>query len=138
MLRGPQTPGELNQRTERLHRFGSTDAVEQALEVLANGSFVARRPRRPGQKEERWAHLLGGEEEARRRSRPLLPPRLARPTRSRTSSASCASCVTRSPSSAPRSSGCASALPADRRHQPVVPGAALERGRRSRLVIQPP
>ena len=63
MLRGPQTAGELNQRTERLHRFGSTDAIERALEALAERELVVRRPRRPGQKEERWAHRLGGEDE---------------------------------------------------------------------------
>ena len=62
ILRGPQTLGELNQRTERLQRFGSTAAIEEALEALAERELVVRQPRRPGQKEERWAHLLGGDE----------------------------------------------------------------------------
>jgi uncharacterized protein len=62
MLRGPQTPGELNQRTERLHRFGSTGEIEQTLEAMAERELVVRQQRRPGQKEERWAHLLGDEE----------------------------------------------------------------------------
>jgi uncharacterized protein YceH (UPF0502 family) len=61
MLRGPQTPGELKQRTERLHRFDSPAVVEHALEALAGRELAARLPRRPGQKEERWMQLLGGD-----------------------------------------------------------------------------
>jgi uncharacterized protein len=64
MLRGPQTPGELKQRSERLHAFESTAHVEQQLGRLAERSLVARLERRPGQKEERWAQLLGGNGEA--------------------------------------------------------------------------
>jgi uncharacterized protein YceH (UPF0502 family) len=64
MLRGPQTVGELKQRTERLYRFGSTAEVEQVLEGLAERELTVRLDRRPGQKEERWTHLLGGESEA--------------------------------------------------------------------------
>jgi uncharacterized protein len=60
MLRGDQTLGELKQRTERLHRFESIDAVEATLQELAGRELVARRARRPGQKEDRYAHLLGG------------------------------------------------------------------------------
>jgi uncharacterized protein len=59
MLRGPQTLGELKSRTERLHRFESLSAVEEALIALGERELVARLPRRPGQKEERFAHLLG-------------------------------------------------------------------------------
>ena len=62
MLRGPQTPGELNQRTDRLYRFAGLDEVEETLEAMAARELVARQPRRPGQKEDRYAHLLGGEE----------------------------------------------------------------------------
>jgi hypothetical protein len=62
MLRGPQTPGELNQRTERLYRFGGLGEVEETLEAMAARELVARQPRRPGQKEDRYAHLLGGDE----------------------------------------------------------------------------
>ena len=61
MLRGPQTLGELKSRTERLHRFESLAAVEEALIALGERELVARLPRRPGQKEERFAQLLGGE-----------------------------------------------------------------------------
>jgi uncharacterized protein YceH (UPF0502 family) len=64
MLRGPQTPGELKQRSERLHGFADLAAVEGALERLIERDHVARLERRPGQKEVRYAQLLGGEEEA--------------------------------------------------------------------------
>ena len=62
MLRGPQTPGELNQRTDRLYGFGSLAEMEETLEAMAARELVARQPRRPGQKEDRYAHLLGDEE----------------------------------------------------------------------------
>jgi uncharacterized protein len=61
MLRGPQTPGELKQRTERLHRFDALEDVEAALETLVERELVARLPRQPGQKELRYVQLLGGE-----------------------------------------------------------------------------
>jgi uncharacterized protein len=63
MLRGPQTAGELRTRTERLHAFASQDEVDDALRRLAGRSepMVARLERRPGQKESRWAHLLGAD-----------------------------------------------------------------------------
>jgi uncharacterized protein YceH (UPF0502 family) len=62
MLRGAQTPGELKQRCERLWRFASLEEVDQVLDALAQRELVARQPRRPGQKEERYAHLLGDAE----------------------------------------------------------------------------
>jgi uncharacterized protein YceH (UPF0502 family) len=58
MLRGAQTPGELKQRAERLHGFGSLDEVVAVLERLSERELVARTARRPGQKEERYAQLL--------------------------------------------------------------------------------
>jgi len=61
MLRGTQTPGELKQRTERLHDFVDLAAVHETLEKLVERGYVERLPRRPGQKEERYRHLLGGE-----------------------------------------------------------------------------
>jgi uncharacterized protein YceH (UPF0502 family) len=60
MLRGPQTPGELKQRSERLHGFADLAAVETALDGLVGHGYVARHERRPGQKEERYQQLLGG------------------------------------------------------------------------------
>jgi uncharacterized protein YceH (UPF0502 family) len=59
MLRGAQTPGELKQRTERLHSFESLPQLEQTLEELVGRELVSRLPRRPGQKEQRYAQLLG-------------------------------------------------------------------------------
>jgi uncharacterized protein len=61
MLRGPQTPGELKQRTERLHRFADLDAIESGLEALAQRELVQRLGRRPGQKEERYRHLMAAD-----------------------------------------------------------------------------
>jgi hypothetical protein len=58
MLRGPQTPGELKQRGERMHAFADLDAVHDTLERLIARELVARLERRPGQKEERYGHLL--------------------------------------------------------------------------------
>jgi uncharacterized protein YceH (UPF0502 family) len=63
MLRGPQTPGELKQRTERMHRFASPAEVVEILDALAERELVRRLDRRPGQKEERYAQLLGDAEE---------------------------------------------------------------------------
>src|SRR3954453_5061839 len=61
MLRGPQTPGELKQRTDRLYPFADLGEVLAALESLAGRDLAARLPRRPGQKEERYDHLLGSD-----------------------------------------------------------------------------
>lgn len=63
MLRGPQTVGELRTRTERMADFESLPDVSAELDRLSSGPdpLVRRLPRRPGQKEERWAQLLGGE-----------------------------------------------------------------------------
>ncbi len=61
MLRGPQTPGELKLRTDRLHPFGALSEVEETLERLIARELVVRLDRRPGQKEERFAQLLGGD-----------------------------------------------------------------------------
>ena len=66
LLRGPQTPGELRGRAERLHRFEALEDVQSALQKL-----MQREPplakilaRQPGTKESRYAHLLSGEVEA--------------------------------------------------------------------------
>ena len=62
MLRGAQTPGELKSRAERLHRFESLEDVDRVLAALAERELVVRLPRRPGQKEDRFQQLLGGEQ----------------------------------------------------------------------------
>jgi uncharacterized protein YceH (UPF0502 family) len=63
MLRGPQTPGELKQRTERMHAFGDLAGVHETLECLIARELVARQGRRPGHKEERYAQLLSSDED---------------------------------------------------------------------------
>lgn len=60
LLRGPQTPGELKGRTERMVSFGSLAQVEEVLDQLAEKGYVRRLDRRPGQKEDRFEQLLGG------------------------------------------------------------------------------
>jgi uncharacterized protein len=61
MLRGPQTPGELLQRTERLHRFPDMETLHALLDRLMELELVARYERRPGQREDRYGQLLGDE-----------------------------------------------------------------------------
>ena len=55
MLRGAQTPGELRQRTERLHQFTAIGELETLLDSLAQRRLIVRFDRRPGQKEARWS-----------------------------------------------------------------------------------
>ena len=74
MLRGPQTPGELKQRSDRLHPFRELAEVEETLEQLISRDLVARLARRPGQKEERYAQLLGGDVDDTGRGRRLGSP----------------------------------------------------------------
>jgi uncharacterized protein YceH (UPF0502 family) len=64
MLRGAQTPGELKQRTERLHPFPGTGEVQETLDRLIERELVARLDRRPGQKEQRYRQLIGGDADA--------------------------------------------------------------------------
>jgi len=62
LLRGPQTPGELRGRTERMFRFEELSDVQSTLQRLMEGDdpVVAALPRQPGTKEIRYAHLLAG------------------------------------------------------------------------------
>jgi len=63
LLRGPQTPGELRSRTNRLCEFADSDAVEATLKNLMSredGPFIARLARAPGARESRYAHLFSG------------------------------------------------------------------------------
>jgi uncharacterized protein YceH (UPF0502 family) len=80
MLRGPQTPGELKQRAERLHPFGGLAEVEETLTRLIERELVERH-RRPGQKEDRFAQVLGGSgvEEPDSRPWPVEPAVAADP-----------------------------------------------------------
>jgi uncharacterized protein YceH (UPF0502 family) len=64
LLRGPQTPGELRTRTNRLCKFSDVHEVESTLEQLMerdDGPFVVRLPREAGRRELRYAHLFSGE-----------------------------------------------------------------------------
>ena len=63
LLRGPQTPGELRGRTERMHRFEALEDVQSALQKLMQRepALVKVLARQPGTKESRYAHLLGGD-----------------------------------------------------------------------------
>jgi uncharacterized protein len=60
LLRGPQTPGELKARTERMASIASLADVERILQTLTERDYVRRIGRRPGQKEDRFEQLLGG------------------------------------------------------------------------------
>ena len=64
LLRGPQTPGELRSRGERLHAFATVGELEDVLLALSEAPepLVRELPRAPGQKEARWTHLVAGEE----------------------------------------------------------------------------
>jgi uncharacterized protein len=66
LLRGPQTPGELRGRTERMYRFNDLDEVQTALRRLTEREppLVKALPRQPGTKELRYAHLLCGDVES--------------------------------------------------------------------------
>ncbi len=64
-LRGPQTPGEINTNSGRLHEFETLEEVQQALEKLASDTpaYIKQLPRKPGRKEMRYMHLFGGDVE---------------------------------------------------------------------------
>ena len=76
LLRGPQTPGELRGRTERMHRFNDLDEVQFALQRLMQRDPPLAKvlPRQPGTKESRYVHLLSGDFDV---AAALLPTRLA-------------------------------------------------------------
>lgn len=75
MLRGPQTSGELKQRTERMHSFADLASVEDALERLTDRELGRWLERRPGQKEARYMHLMEEDaaDEAPADSEPVRP-----------------------------------------------------------------
>jgi uncharacterized protein len=65
LLRGPQTPGELRTRAERMHPFPDLSAVEAVMAELMERTppLAVRLPRQPGRKEQRYAQLFAGEPE---------------------------------------------------------------------------
>jgi uncharacterized protein len=81
LLRGPQTPGELRGRSERMHRFEALDDVQAALQKLMQRDPPLAKvlPRQPGTKESRYAHLLAGDVVV------AEPPHSATPTADRNS-----------------------------------------------------
>jgi len=72
LLRGPQTPGELRSRAERMHHFDELGEVQSTLQHLMNRepAVVKVLARQPGTKESRYAHLLSGDVEAPAAARP--------------------------------------------------------------------
>ena len=64
LLRGPQTPGELKSRSERMAPLTSLTDVERVVAELGERGYARRLDRRPGQKEDRFEQLLGGEDGA--------------------------------------------------------------------------
>ena len=85
MLRGPQTPGELKGRTERMYPFDDLESVESCLQRLIgreSGALAARLPRQPGSRESRYVHLLAGEVSAATAAAAVpLPPTAAKSSR---------------------------------------------------------
>lgn len=76
LLRGPQTPGELRTRTNRLCTFSDVSEVDRVLSELTNrsdGPFVTMLEREPGKRESRYAHLLGDSTDAEHLPRPNHP-----------------------------------------------------------------
>ena len=74
MLRGGQTPGELKARCERLHPFASLDDLHATLDRLIERDLAAQLPRRPGQKEERYAHRLSDDDAPEPTGTPATAP----------------------------------------------------------------
>jgi uncharacterized protein YceH (UPF0502 family) len=79
MLRGPQTPGELKQRTERMHAFAGLEDVHETLERLIERGLAVRLERRPGQKEERYSQLLEDQDAAASGGGAYAPPGVGAP-----------------------------------------------------------
>lgn len=83
MLRGPQTPGELKTRCERLHSFGSPDEVLETLNSLRDwdgGGLVAELPREPNRRDACWVQLFGEDAESLRAENPVISqPEAAEP-----------------------------------------------------------
>lgn len=79
LLRGPQTPGELKGRGDRLHHFDALADVERTLERLIEREYAVKFARRPGQKEDRFGHLLGEGQEPAQQAEPVAPEREDRP-----------------------------------------------------------
>ena len=64
LLRGPQTPGELRTRSNRLAEFNNVNEVEAALNELIGAEHVVKHPREPGKRESRYSHLFADQQSA--------------------------------------------------------------------------
>jgi hypothetical protein len=120
LLRGPQTPGELRSRAQRMHAFRDVEAVEATLEALMGyqqGPFVTRLPREPGRREVRYAELFSGE----------APTARAEPLGATTAEAAAGPADERAGAPAAASS---SREPAG---EPVAPGSGPQRALEDRL-----
>jgi uncharacterized protein YceH (UPF0502 family) len=83
LLRGPQTPGELRTRANRMADVGEVSEIEAALENLAtreDGPFVVRLPREPGRRDSRYAHLFSGEVSIEQAPAPAVGPETRGPS----------------------------------------------------------
>jgi uncharacterized protein YceH (UPF0502 family) len=74
MLRGPQTAGELRQRSDRIYTFGSGEEVEGTLGELIERDLAEALPRRPGERGQRYAHRLGEPQAEPAAEAPARPP----------------------------------------------------------------
>jgi uncharacterized protein len=79
MLRGPQTAGELRQRSERIYRFDSGDEVDRTLDELIERELAVALPRRPGERGQRYAHRLAEAEAEAASTPPNTPANLPEP-----------------------------------------------------------
>ncbi|MGN6166599.1 MAG: YceH family protein [Solirubrobacteraceae bacterium] len=79
LLRGPQTPGELKARSDRMASMGSLDDLERVLETLVERGYAGRLARRPGQKEDRYEHLVGRQASAEPLAATSVQPAPAQP-----------------------------------------------------------
>ena len=80
LLRGPQTVAELKTRCERLHHFADNAQVESTLAGLEERELTHLLPKRPGQREERWTHLLADTPTENDEPPPVEPGELREPT----------------------------------------------------------
>ena len=74
MLRGPQTAGELRARTERMYQFDSGEELDRTLRALIERELVAPLPRRPGERGQRYTHLLAGDGQEEPAPAPVAEP----------------------------------------------------------------
>jgi uncharacterized protein len=80
MLRGAQTPGELRQRTERIHRFETGEELDRTLSELIERDLVTALPRQPGERGQRYGHRLSETEEPSAPAPAAAAPPAASPT----------------------------------------------------------